>query len=120
MDHEADRHQAFAVVIEERAASGTIVERPPESVLHQAGPMAIRRDLPQFLEADAEFRRLAVAVKPEADDQRLGQMAARAFAEQRVLAAQLHAAGEGVLRLAATADAHVAGRNTGDLAVLPE
>ncbi|MGY3293754.1 hypothetical protein ACVWWP_006821 [Bradyrhizobium sp. LM3.6] len=56
-----------------------------------------------------ELRRFAVGVQRELRDQLLGQAAAGAFGEQGVLAEQFHAAGEGVLRLAVPADAHVAG-----------
>ena len=56
----------------------------------------------------------------KAPDQRLGQAAARALGKQRVLRAQFHAAREAVLRLAVTADAHVAGRDAGDRAVVVE
>ena len=41
-------------------------------------------------------------------DQLLGQRAARAFGDERVLAAQFHAAHEAVLGLAVAPDAHVA------------
>ena len=44
--------------------------------------------------------------------------AARAFGEQRVFAAQFHAAGEAVVRLALFADAHVAGGDAAHLAIL--
>ena len=65
------------------------------------------------------FCRLAVAREVVARDQRLGELAARALAEQRVFGAQLHAAGEAILRRAVLADAHVAGGDAHDLAVLP-
>ena len=94
MHDEADRHQVVVEVIEERAAAGAVVERPAERVLHQAGRVLVRRDLPQLLQPDAEFLRLAIAGELERCDQRLGEDAARAFGEQRVLGAQLHAAGE--------------------------
>ncbi len=62
---EADRHQVVVEVIEKRAAAGRIVERPAEGVLHQSRPELVRRDLPQFLEADAELLRLAAGVEIE-------------------------------------------------------
>ena len=71
MDDEADRHQIVVEVIEERAAAGAVVERPAEGVLHQARPVLLGRDLPQLLEPDAEFLRLAALVEAEARDQRL-------------------------------------------------
>ncbi len=118
MHDEADRHQIVAVVIEERAAAGCIVERPAGGVLHQAGAVLVRRDLPEFFQPDAEFLRLAVLREPIAGDQPLGEAAARAFGEHRVFAAQLHAAGEARLVVAVLADAHVAGGDAGDRVVV--
>ena len=51
-------------------------------------------------------------------DQRLRERAAGAFGEQRVFAAQFHAAREAVLGLAIAADAHVARGDAGNGAVL--
>src|SRR5215510_3924990 len=62
---EADRHEIIVVVIEEGSAAGRIVERPAEGMLDQAFLVFGRIDLPDFLEADAEFRRLAVGVERE-------------------------------------------------------
>ena len=75
-----------------------------------------RIDLPQFLDADAVFLRLASFVELVFGDELLGQRAARAFGEQSVFAAQLHAARKGILRLAVAADAHVAGGDADDFA----
>ena len=118
MNDEADGDQVVSVVIEERAAAGCIVERPAEGMLCKTGLVFLRIDLPKLFQSDAEFRRLGILVEREAVDQRLGQAAARAFGEQRVFGAQLHAAGEGVFRLALAVDAHVAGGNAKDLAAL--
>ena len=95
-----------------------IVERPAERVLHQSGLVLVRRDLPQLLQADAEFLRLAALGQPIFRDQLLRQVAARALGEQRVFRAQLHAAGEACVRLAVLADAHVAGGDAGHRAGL--
>jgi hypothetical protein len=46
--------------------------------------MPLRRHLPQLLEADAEFLRLATRIETEARDQRLGEAAAGAFGMPRV------------------------------------
>src|SRR3569832_460935 len=74
--------------------------------------LVLRRiDLPDFLEADAEFRRLALRIERELRDELLGETAPHAFGEQRVFATQLHAAGERSLVRAVLRDAHVAGRN---------
>ena len=79
-----------------------------------------RIDLPQFLEADAEFLRLAPRGKAEFGDQLLAERAARAFGEERVFAAQLHAAGKTRLAVAVAGDSHVAGGDADDLAVVAE
>ena len=54
----------------------------------------LRRDLPQLLQADAEFLRIPILPQAEALDQYLRKVAARAFGQQGVSGAQLHAAGE--------------------------
>ena len=48
-------------------------------------------DLPDFLHAEAELLRLAAFGEVVFGDELLGQRAARAFGEEDVLAAQLHA-----------------------------
>ena len=98
-------------MVEERAAAGAIVERPALRVLHEAGLVFLGLDLPQLLEADAVLLRLAALGQIELGDELLGERAARALGDDRVLAAQLHAAREAVGRLAVLADAHVAGRD---------
>ena len=76
--------------------------------------MQRRIDLPELLETDAEFLRVAAFRETEGGDRLLGQRAARALAEQRVLAAQLHTALVVRAGLARPVDAHVAGRDTDD------
>ena len=108
---EADHHAVLAVVIQERAAAGRAIERPAERMLDQAGTMMVRLDLPQLLQADPVFLRLAVGVQIELLHQRLGQRAARALGEQGVAPFQLHAACEIGGGLLVLADAHIAGRD---------
>src|SRR6185295_19810552 len=95
--------------IEERAAAGGIVERPAERMLHQPRLVLARRYLPELLQPEPEFLRLAALCKAILRDQHFRQAAARAFGEQRVLRPQLHAAGEIAARLAVLANAHVTG-----------
>src|SRR6188474_3150835 len=90
MNHKADRHQIVVEVIEKRSAAGAIVERPSKRMLHQSRPVLFRRDLPQLLQPDAEFLRLAIGIELETVEQGLGQAAARALSEQRVFGAQFH------------------------------
>src|SRR5258708_10613853 len=104
-------------MIEERAATGAVIERPAEAMLHQAGPVPLGRNLPKLLEADAEFLRLALRIEAEALDQRLGEAAARAFGKERVFGAQLHAAGQRVLAVAILCAAPIAGRHPRDRAI---
>src|ERR1041385_8907533 len=80
-------------------------------MLHQSGLVLFRRDLPELLQADAVFLRLAVLAELTRRDQLCGQRAARALGEQRVFGAQLHAARERILVLPILADTHVAGRD---------
>ncbi len=63
VDDEADRHQVVAEMIEKRTAAGAVAERPTHGVLHEAGAEFVRRDLPQLLQADAEFLRLPVLMQ---------------------------------------------------------
>src|SRR5690242_16008430 len=72
MDDKADRDQIVAEVIDERAAASAVIERPAQRVLHQSAAVFVGRNLPELLEADAEFLRLAIGSQPEALDQRLG------------------------------------------------
>ena len=106
---EADRHQVVAIVIEERAAAGTVVERPAERVLHQPWAVLAGLHLPDLLEAQAVLLRLAALRQAEPRRQLLGQRAPRTLGDDGVLAAQLHAAREAIGRLAVLAYAHVAG-----------
>ena len=90
-------------------------------MLHQALAVLLRRDLPELLRA--RCRTSAARGRPtdrNLRDQLLAETAARAFGEQRVFGAQLHAAREAVLRLLVLADAHVAGGDAGDRAVVVE
>src|SRR5580704_18706679 len=120
MNDEADGNQIIVEVIKERAAAGTVAERPAHRMLDQAAAMLLRRDLPQFLQADAELLRLPVLRQRETLDQNLGQAAARAFGEQSVFAAQFHAAGEACIVVPVLADAHVASGDAGDGTVLEQ
>ena len=68
-----------------------------------------RIDLPQLLQADAEFLRVDTVAQVELRHQHLGERAARTFGDQRVLGVQFHARRVGVLVLAGLGHAHVAG-----------
>src|SRR6516164_3994820 len=66
-------HEIVAEMVDERAASGAVIERPAERVLHEARAVFVGRDLPELFEPDAEFLRLAVLAQAETLDQHLGQ-----------------------------------------------
>ena len=118
MHDEADRHQVVAVVVEERTAAGAAPQRPAEAVLNEARLEARRLDLPDLLEPDAVFLRIAAVVELETRDKLFRQRAARPFRDQGIFAAQLHAARERVFRLAVASDAHVAGRDADHFALV--
>jgi hypothetical protein len=87
-------------------------------VLNQAGPVLAGRDLPEFLEADAVLLRFVALVEVETPDESFRKRPARPFRNECVLAAQLHAANEIFFWLAIATDAHIAGRNADNGAVL--
>src|SRR4029450_13724314 len=92
MQHEADRNEPVAEMIEKRATARAVVERPTKRMLRQTGVLLFRGDLPQLLEAEAEFLRFAAFLQTEALLENLGEAAACALGAQRVLCAQVHAA----------------------------
>ena len=71
--------------------------------------MFFRRDLPQLLQTEPEFLWFATLAQGEALLKYLGEAAAGALSEQRVLRTQLHAAGEAILVMPVLGNAHVAG-----------
>ena len=120
MHDEADRHQVLAEMIEERAAAGAVMQRPAHGVLHEARAMLLLRHLPQLFQPDAVFLRSALGIEAEAPDELLGERAARAFGEKRVLAGERDARRVAVLVRAVAGDAHIAGDDAFDLAVRTE
>ena len=73
------------------------------------GVSAIRRDLPQLLEADRELLRLCAFAELQPPHQLLREVAAHAVAEDRDLREDVDAGLEGRLLLAVLADAAIAG-----------
>src|SRR3546814_2252005 len=80
-------------VIEEAAAVGVRVERPPQRMDHLARLHAPGWHLPQFLDADRIGLRVAVAVEVEALDQALGQVPACALGQHGDLGVDVDAGG---------------------------
>src|ERR1700688_4612807 len=89
-------------------------------MLRQTLAMFVGLNLPELLQAEAEFLRLALIVEIEFRDQLLAEIAARAFGEQCVLGAQFHAARKATFVLFVLANAHVAGSYPCDRAVVVE
>ncbi len=110
IDDQADHDLIVFQVIEERAASVLVVQRPARGVHDQALLMLGGVDVPQLLDADGVVLRVDIGVELEAVDQLLADMSAAAFGEQRVLGAQLHAWGvHAFFRVAFAIDAQVTG-----------
>ena len=108
-DDEADRHLSVGHRVEPAAAELLLAQRVAQRVDHGAGRQAIPRDLPQFLDADRELRRLAVLAELQDADQLLGEVAAHAVGEDRDLGLDVGARLEHAARLSVAADAAVAG-----------
>ena len=96
------------------AAELLLPQRIAQRVDHGAGRDAIRRHLPQLLDADRVLLRLPPVVEREPAHQRLGQVAAHAVAEDRHLRADVDARLERRLLLAVLADAAIAGAHADD------
>src|SRR6185437_9047295 len=80
---EADRDAILVELIDEAAAVGLVVQRPAERVHDVAGLHAPRRQLPEFLEADAIGLRIAVFGQPVFFDQCFADAAAATFGQHR-------------------------------------
>src|SRR5215467_6434878 len=113
MDDEPDRDQVAAVVIEERSTAGAVLERPSQRMLHEPRRVRLRSHLPQLLKTDAVLLGLSALFQSELGNELLGKRSARALADERVFAAQRHAAGEAVGRRTILADPHITGGDAG-------
>src|SRR5262249_57363378 len=82
--------------------------------------MFYRGNLPQLLQTEPKFLRSATLAQGEPLLEYLGEVAACALGEQRVLRTQLHAAGEAILVMPVLGDAHVAGGDACHCAVAIE
>src|SRR5580698_7077704 len=87
MDDEADGDEIVVIMVEERAAARSRAQRPAETVLDEAGAELRGIDLPDLLDADAVFLRIAALVEMKARNDLFGQRAARPFGEQQIFAA---------------------------------
>src|SRR5690606_12491007 len=121
VDDQADHHLVVFQVIEEGAAGvlgADHVQRPAGGVYYQPLLVLGRVDVPDFLDADAVVLGVGFAVQVEFLDQLLADVAAAAFGEQGVLAAQFHAGGVVTLfRITFTVDTQVAGDDAAYYAV---
>ena len=87
-------------------------------MLHQPELVLGRVYLPELLQADTIFGRLLALVELESVDQLLGKRAARALCDQYILAEERHAARIGRSMRPVLFDAHVAGRDPDDGALI--
>ena len=117
-DHEPHRDLVVFEVVEERAAVGRAVERPPQGVHDQPRLVPGRVDLPQLLDADAVGLRIDSIAQVEALEQSLRQVSSAAFGEDGDPRVQLHPRLEACLRLPVAPHPHVPGRDPLDRAVL--
>ena len=116
-DDEPHRDLVVFEVIEERAAVGRAVERPSQGVHDEPLLMLRGVDLPQLLDADPVGLRIDSGAQVEALEQRLGQVTAAAFGEDRDPRVQLDSRLEASFRLPVACDPHVLGRDAPDRAV---
>ena len=117
MNDKSDGHKIVLEMIKERTATRFIIKRPAEGMLHMAGLVHFGPHLPQFLDADTKFLRLAVMRQAVACDQLLGEMPARPFRKERVFPQQFHAAGIAIFLAAVFGKTHITGCDTDDLIV---
>src|SRR5690242_4970918 len=82
-------------------------------MLHEPRLVRFRSHLPQLLKTDAVLLGLPALLEAELGDEQFGERPARALADERIFASQLHAAGEAVGRLTVLADPHIAGGDAG-------
>ncbi len=121
VDDQAQRDLVVFHVVEKRTAGGglrQVAEGPADGMDDLAGHVLLGIDLPEFLETDCVVLGPRTLIQVELTDEPLAEVAATAFSEDRVLGVKLVAGREGALVLAAGADAHVAGRDASDRAVL--
>src|SRR6185437_12011319 len=81
--HEPDRHLAVRRVVQEGAAVGRAIERPPRGMDHEPRHVLFRRDLPELLQPDAVDLRVDALAQLVALLQALAEVPARALGEER-------------------------------------
>ncbi len=125
-DHEAEGDLIVFQVIQERAAIGLGIQRPADGVQDFALFVILGFDFPQFLDADAVGLRVrgtarrAHGAQVEFLFQLLAEVPAAAFGEQGVFGVQLHARLMVRAGGAVAVQAHVAGGDALDRAVVVE
>ena len=117
-DDEADGDLIVLHMVHPRPAIGLGIHRPADGVDDQTFLVLGRIDLPQLLDADAVGLRIDALAKLEALHQPLGQRTPATLREDGLLGVQLHARRVVVGMLTVLADAHVAGGDALDRAVL--
>ena len=118
MHHQADRNQIVFQVIHEAAAAGLQPQRPAHGMGHLSLAVVFGEDLPQLFHAKPELLRFAILRQLEPGNDFLGERAAHAFGDKNIFAEQFHAGLEIILGLTILADAHDAGDDALDGAVV--
>ncbi len=118
---ETERHLSVRLVVEEAPAPGLAFrQRPALRVDHPPGFMLFSRDVPQLLDAEPVNLRLAIGIELEVGLHPLGQAAARALGEERILRVQFHPRLVVGLVAAVGGDAHVLRRHAHHRAAIVE
>ena len=117
-DHIAQGDFVALKVVEKTTAKGVVVQWPASGVHHQTRLGFVRRDFPEFFDANGKGLCVFVGVQLEFFDELFAQVAASAFGKHGVLGVQLHAQLEVIAGLTVFAHAEVAGGHALDRTVL--
>ncbi len=119
--HETQCHLAVGLVVEEATAPAVAFRQwPALRVQYPARHVLVGIDIPQFLDADAIDLRLAIRLKVELRFHLLGEVAARALCEERVLGVDFHAGLVIAFLTTVGSNAHVLRDHAGDRAIVGE
>ena len=104
-------------MIEERAAVGALIQGPSRRVNHKALLVLFRRDLPQFLDANAVGLRFAIGAQAKPIHQLPAELTAAPFGKKCISRVQFDPWGVIRCPAAIARDAHIAGRHAFNTAV---
>ena len=106
-DNKTQGDLVVSLMIQKSAAIG-IRQWPALAVNNAARRMLLRRNVPQFLKADAINLRLAILIEPKLRLEQFRKMSANTFGKERVFGVQLHPWHIIVFVAAIARNAHVA------------